>query len=111
MALATCEITWLTALLKDMGIQNLPPTLLHCDNQAAIVMAANPVLHERTKHVEVDCHFIRDKINSGTVVTKHVPSHAQVADLLTKALSTKQHYYLLNKLGASAKLPSKLEEE
>lgn len=106
MALASCEITWLSALLKDMGLHNLPPTLLHCDNQAAIAIAANPVLHERTKHVEVDCHFIRDKINSGTIITKHVPTHAQVADILTKALSSKQYYYLLGKLGASAELPS-----
>lgn len=111
MALTSCEITWLSTLLKDTGLQNLPPTLLHCDNQAAIAIAANPVLHERTKHVEVDCHFIRDTIASGSIVTKHVPSHSQVADLLTKALSTKQHYYLLNKLGAAAEHPSQLEGE
>lgn len=111
MALATCEITWLSALLKDMGLQNLPPALLHCDNLAAIALAANPVLHERTKHVEVDYHFIRDKINSGVIVTKHIPTHSQVADVFTKALSAKQHFYLLGKLGAAAKLPSQLEGE
>lgn len=111
LALTTCEVTWLTALLKDMGLHHLPPTLLKCDNQAAIAIAANPVSHERTKHVEVDCHFIRDKIKSGDIITQHVPSHAQVADILTKVLSVKQHYYLMNKLGASVALPSQLEGE
>lgn len=111
MAVVSCEITWLSALLKDMGLQNLPPTVLHCDNQAALAIVANPVLHERTKHVEVDCHYIRDKINSGAIVTKHVPSHCQVADVLTISLSTKQHYYLLSKLRVTAELPSQLEGE
>lgn len=100
MAMATCEVTWLTALLQDMGIADLPPTVLHCDNKAAISIAANPVLHERTKHIEVDCHFIRDKLKTGSMLTNHVPSHSQLADILTKALPVKQHNYLLHKLGA-----------
>lgn len=58
MALTACEITWLSALLKDMGLHNLPPAILKCDNQAAISIAANPVMHERTKHIEIDCHFV-----------------------------------------------------
>ncbi|XP_074324109.1 secreted RxLR effector protein 161-like [Apium graveolens] len=58
MALTACEITWLAALLKDMGLKDLPPVMLKCDNMAAISIAANPVLHERTKHVEIDWHFI-----------------------------------------------------
>lgn len=111
MAVASYENTWLAALLNDMGLQNLPPTVLHYDNQAALAMAANPVLHKRTKHVEIDCHFIRDKVNSGDVVTKHIPTHCQVADIFTKALSTKQHHYLLRKLGIAAELPSQLEGE
>lgn len=111
MAVASCEITWLSALLRDMGLKALPPAMLYCDNQAALAIAANPVLHERTKHVEVDCHYIRDKVKSGAIVTKHVPTHAQVADIFTKALSTKQHYHLLGKLGAVATLPSQLEGE
>lgn len=110
-ALTTCEITWISALLHDMGVDNLPPTILKCDNQAAIAIAANPVHHERTKHIEVDCHFIRDKIASGSIVTQHVPSHAQIADILTKQLSVSQHHHLLNKLGASAGLPAQLEGE
>ena len=111
MALASCEVTWLTQLVKDMGISELPPTLLKCDNQAAISIAANPVLHERTKHIEIDCHYVRDQINSGALQTQYVPTHAQVADLLTKPLSIKQHTYLLRKFGASVDPSSPLEGE
>ena len=111
MALTSCEITWLATLLKDMGITDLPPTLLKCDNQAALSIAANPVLHERTKHIEIDCHYVRDKIASGEIVTQYVPSHAQIADLLTKQLSVKQHHHLHSKFGASAKHSSPLEGE
>lgn len=102
MALASCEVSWLTALLKDMGLSNLPATVLKCDNQAALAIAANPVLHERTKHVEIDCHFVRDKIAAGEIVPLHVPSYAQVADVLPKQLTAKQHHYLTSKLGVSS---------
>lgn len=74
MALTACEITWLSALLKDMGLKSLPLAKLHCDNMDALSIAANPMMHERTKHVEVDCHFVWDKIKAGDIVTTHVPS-------------------------------------
>ena len=108
MAMTLCEITWLHALLKDMGIKNLPSTALYCDNQAAISLAANPILHERTKHVEVDCHFIRDKLKTGELHTQHASTTEQVADILTKQLSAHQQNYLLSKLGAVSS-PAQLE--
>ncbi|KAL8136156.1 hypothetical protein AgCh_010669 [Apium graveolens] len=111
MALTSCEVTWLQALLKDLGLHNLPPAMLHCDNKSAIAIAANPVLHERTKHIEVECHYIHDKINSGTITTTHTPTHSQLADVLTKGLSAKQHFYLLSKLGVQSRLPTKLDGE
>lgn len=100
MALTVYEVSWLHALLKDMGLQNLPSIVLHCDNLAALSIAANPVLHERTKHMEVDCHFIREKLKTGSITTTHVSSSEQIADLLTKSLSVKKHHHLLHKLGA-----------
>lgn len=111
MALTCCEVTWLSSLLKDMGLLDLPPTIIKSDNQAALSIAANPVLHERTKHIEIDCHYIRDKIVEGDVVTSHVSSHAQLADVLTKPLGVKQHNFLLRKIGVSVPTSSPLEGE
>ncbi|RVW95890.1 Retrovirus-related Pol polyprotein from transposon RE1 [Vitis vinifera] len=62
MAQATCEIIWIHQLLCEVGMKCTMPAKLWCDNQAALHIAANPIYHERTKHIEVDCHFIREKI-------------------------------------------------
>jgi hypothetical protein len=86
MAHTTCELTWLRTLLQEFGIPVHGPTPLYCDNQAAIHIANNPVFHERTKHIEVDCHFIRSKVESKEISTPFVPSGSQLADIFTKAL-------------------------
>ena len=98
MATVTSEIVWLIALLKTFGLDHNQAASLYCDSRAALYIAANPVYHERTKHIEVDCHFIREKIQDGTLKTFHVPSRHQVADFFTKALGHKQFHYLLSKM-------------
>jgi len=62
MAQAASEITWLVRLLEDLGVSKLTPVQLNCDNQSALHIARNLVFHERTKHIEIDCHFTRDKV-------------------------------------------------
>ena len=83
---ACCELTWLRYLLKYFGVLHPEPALLYYDNKAALHIAANPVFYERTKRIEMDCHYIRDKIQDGSVATRFVNSEHQLADILTKAV-------------------------
>ena len=99
MTTTTCELKWLKGLLRSLSVDHFGLMTLYCDSQAALHIAANPVYHERTKHIEVDCHFIRDEISSGNIVTKYVHTLVQFADILTKALGTNQFDVLLRKLG------------
>ena len=68
MALTLCKVKWIMELMRSLGIRQSSPTSLYCDNQAALHIAANHVFHERKKHIEVDCHFIRDAIIAGLIV-------------------------------------------
>ena len=99
MASTCCEITWLFYLLEDFRIQHTKATLMYCDNKAALHIATNPVFHERTKHIEVDCHLIREKIQVGMIKTYHVRTDLQLADILTKALGSPAFMNLVSRLG------------
>ncbi|KAK3041222.1 hypothetical protein RJ639_028482 [Escallonia herrerae] len=101
MATTTSEIIWLKQLLQDLEVSCTTPVSLFCDNRAAIHIAANPVFHERTKHIEIDCHFIRQHIQSQTIATKSISSQDQLADIFTKALGHDRFHQLLGKLGIS----------
>ncbi|KAJ3708504.1 hypothetical protein LUZ61_012209 [Rhynchospora tenuis] len=99
MATTSCELIWLKTLLTSLGISHTQPMKLMCDSQAALHIAANPVFHERTKHIEIDCHYVRDQIQAGCIVASHIRTNEQLADIFTKALGKRQFHYLLGKLG------------
>ncbi|KAK8949221.1 hypothetical protein KSP39_PZI006154 [Platanthera zijinensis] len=100
MASAVSELTWLEILLTDLGVKLPSPIILLCDSQTTIHIAKNPVFHERTKHIEVDCHFIREKVQMKKIELQHVSGTEHVADIFTKALSSTLFYQFLSKLGA-----------
>ena len=110
LAMTVCEVLWVKQLLKDLGLTHLGSTTIFCDNKSALAIAANPVHHEKTKHVEIDCHFIREQAVEGNINPTYVPTTEQVADVFTKILTVGQHQILLNKLGVNVP-NSQLERE
>nr|GEU83286.1 retrovirus-related Pol polyprotein from transposon TNT 1-94 [Tanacetum cinerariifolium] len=107
MAVTCCKVTW----LKDLGLKDLHPVTLHYDNQAAIHIAANPVFHARIKHIEVDCHYVRDQVKDGTIKLVYMHTSRQLADVFTKVLSVDQHHTLLHKLGVTSSDNSQIERK
>ena len=99
MASVTCELTSLKYLLDNLRVKHQQSTKLFCDSEAARHITANPVYHERTKHIEIDCHVVRERIQSGAIVTAHIPSTCQLADLFTKPLGSSIFHSLLSKFG------------
>ena len=81
-----CEVVWLQSLLHELQIQVPSPTLVFCDNQAAIYIVNNPMFHERTKHIKLDCQFVRDRVMDGSLKLLPVHLSNQLADILTKPL-------------------------
>lgn len=98
----TAELSWLSRLLQELEVPDVLPIPVKCDNQAAIYIAKNPVYHERTKHIDLDCHFVREKLLSGLVSLSYTPTTQQLADVLTKPLTGIQHHHLLGKLGLAS---------
>ncbi|XP_024164269.1 uncharacterized mitochondrial protein AtMg00810 [Rosa chinensis] len=98
LAHASAETTWLGFLLYELGVHIQYPILLYCDNLSATYMASNPVFHARTKHIELDYHFLREKVALGSHQVHFIPSIDQPADLLTKPLHKQRHTLLCTKL-------------
>lgn len=85
---AVAEAVWLRQLLVELHQPIERATIVYCDNISAVYMASNPVQHRRTKHIEIDIHFVREKVALGEVRVLHVPTTAQFADIFTKGLPT-----------------------
>lgn len=105
---ATSEITWVEFLLQEIGNFTSSTPILWCDNLSATYLTANPIFHSRTKHMEIDFHFVLDKVRAKTLSVRYVSSHDLVADLLTKQLSKSRFLELQSKLTV-VQTPAQLE--
>uniref|UniRef100_A0A2N9IMV8 Reverse transcriptase Ty1/copia-type domain-containing protein n=1 Tax=Fagus sylvatica TaxID=28930 RepID=A0A2N9IMV8_FAGSY len=103
LATAFAEVCWLRTLLKDLGIYLSQPPILWCDNVSALAIASNPVFHARTKHIEVDFHFIRERVLRKDLVVKFVSTIDQPADVFTKSLPTQRFLDLQRNLTVSVR--------
>ncbi|GKE36447.1 ribonuclease H-like domain-containing protein, partial [Tanacetum coccineum] len=82
------ETCWLRNLLRELHTPLSSAMLVYCDNVSAVYLSCNPVQHQRTKHIEIDIHFVRDLVAAGQVRVLHVSSRYQFADIFTKGLSS-----------------------
>ena len=85
-------------LLRDLGLFLSTPPLLWCDNVSSLAIASNPVFHARTKHIEVDYHFVREKVLRKDLLVKFISSNDQLADIFTKGLPSSWFHWLTSKL-------------
>ncbi|XP_061348083.1 uncharacterized mitochondrial protein AtMg00810-like [Gastrolobium bilobum] len=99
LASLTCEIQWLTYILHDLRVPVSGPAMLYCDNHAAVHLAHNPSFHERSKHIELDCHVTRHHILQGLIHLIPIASSQQLADMFTKALHPTHFRDFMDKLG------------
>jgi len=97
MASTTCELIWLFSLLMDFQVYHPQAALLFCNSKVALHIAANLVF-ELTKHIELDCHIIRDKIQEGLICTLHISTQYQIEYIFTKALARGPFHLLKSKM-------------
>jgi hypothetical protein len=95
MANATAELIWLESLMIELGIKLRQPPCLWCDNLGATYLLANLVFHARAKHIEINFHFVRERLVNKQLQVRLVSTHDQLADGFTKALPVKKFKYLI----------------
>ena len=93
------EQIWLLRFLKEIGYDISDQNIMYCDNQSAIALAHNPENHARTKHIDIQYHFVRDCVEDGTTRLEYCPTEDMVADGLTKALGPERHRKLAKMMG------------
>lgn len=100
------ELSWVSSLLHELGIQQPTIPTIYCDNVGATYLSANPVFHSRMKHLALDFHFVRNNVQSGALRVTHVSRRDQLADALTKPLARARFQELMSKIGVIQLPPS-----
>jgi hypothetical protein len=98
LAIVTAELFWLHMLLCELRIPLPLAPVVWCDNVSALALASNPVYHARTKHIEVDYHFVREKVLNKDIYISFIATADQIADIFAKGLSTARFLFLRSKL-------------
>lgn len=98
---AVAETCWIRNLLLEMHCPLRQATIVYCDNISAVYLSSNPVQHQRTKHIEIDIHFVREKVQMGQVKVLHIPAASQYADIFTKGLPSSLFSSFRSSLGVS----------
>nr|XP_016466549.1 PREDICTED: uncharacterized mitochondrial protein AtMg00810-like [Nicotiana tabacum] len=100
------ELVWLHRMLTELTVPPVLPIPVFCGSQYILHIARNPVFHERTKHIEVDCYFVRTKLTEGLILLQHIRTGDQLADILTKSLTGIKHSTVLGKLALCSPPPT-----
>jgi hypothetical protein len=99
LCVAVCEAVWLRKLLADLFGHEMDSTVIHCDNQSCVKLSENPVFHDKSKHIEIKYHYIRDMVQRKAVHVQYLSTHEQVADVFTKPLARTKFEYFRERLG------------
>jgi hypothetical protein len=93
------EAMWLRKLLEDLFDHEMDSTIIHCDNQSCVKLSENPMFHDKSKHIEIKYHYIKDMVQSNTVHVQYLPTHEQIANIFTKPLVKTKFKYFRERLG------------
>jgi len=99
--LCACHCVWLRRVVEKLGIKENSSTVIICDNSSTIQLSKNPVFHEKSKHIDVRFHFLRDLVNEGVVELSHCSSQNQIVDIMTKPIKLEQFEKLRGMLGVT----------
>ncbi|KAG8640637.1 hypothetical protein MANES_13G070650v8 [Manihot esculenta] len=103
-----CQAIWLRRILEELQLKQEGATTIFCDNSSAIKLSKNPVLHGRSKHIDVKYYFLRDLCNEGKIELKYCPGEEQLADIFTKSLKLHSFLNLINLMGVCSRKDAKL---
>ena len=96
---ASCEVVWLQKLLSNLFDLQMDATCIHCDNQSCVKLSENPVFHDKSKHIEIKYHYIRDMVQRGAVKLQYVATEEQIADVLMNPLARMKFEYFRERHG------------